>query len=279
MAMAPAEEAFEDVPVPADALVVNVEGFEGPLDVLLALAKTQKVDLAKISILALVEQYLSFIAEIRRLRIELAADYLVMAAWLAYLKSRLLLPPAEEPEGPSGEELAARLAFQLRRLEAMRQAADRLMARPRLGRDVFPRGMPERFRVRRETRQTDTLFELLKAYSAIAARVTPRTYQPVRVPVLAIEEARARLQRLLGTLPDWVGLQPFLVDALKAPEDAELKRSRLASTFSAALELVKDGRLELRQLKTFGTIYVRRRSASADAPPDAYPSGAGANDA
>ncbi|MFW6027439.1 MAG: segregation and condensation protein A [bacterium] len=248
-----------------EALIVNVDGFEGPLDLLLVLARAQKVDLRKISILALVEQYLAFIAEARRSRLELAADYLVMAAWLTYLKSRLLLPPepGEEDEEPTGEELAARLQFQLRRLEAMRQAAGRLMARDRLGQDTFARGRPETIRLIRKSEYQDTLYDLLTAYARQRTRAPDTAYE-VRPPAIyRIEDARHRLERMLGAIGDWSQLDRLLPRPEKQDTAAKAEqRTALASTFTAGLELVRDGYLELRQLRHFGPIYVRSRAAA-----------------
>jgi segregation and condensation protein A len=242
------------------SLIVELDGFEGPLDLLLVLARAQKVDLRKISILALVDQYLDFITAAKRVRLELAADYLVMAAWLTYMKSRLLLPetPGTDDE-PSGEELAARLAFQLQRLEAMRRAAARLMARDRLGRDVFARGDPEGIRVVRRAAWEASLYELLKAYGAQPTLRVDERYEVKRRPVWAIEAARARLEAVLGRIPDWVLLESFLPEV--APPDGEGRRTYLASSFSAALELAKEGQAELRQEGLFTPIYVRPRRA------------------
>ena len=242
-------------------LIVDVDGFEGPLDLLLVLARSQKVDLKKISILALADQYLSFIEEARARKLELVADYLVMASWLAYLKSRLLLPEPEEEEGPSGEELAARLAFQLQRLEAMRNVAARLMARDRLGRDVFPRGAPEGVRINRRTEYSDTIFDLLKAYSDQRVKTVAEEMEIIRAPVLAIEEARARIEKMLGKISDWSRLDGLLL----AEIGFENGRTTLASSLTASLELVKDGHLEVRQLNPFGPIYIRRRAQDATA--------------
>ncbi len=261
--------APERKPSDPDVLIVDVDGFEGPLDVLLTLAKTQKVDLAKISILALVEQYLAFIHEAKRLRLELAADYLVMAAWLTYLKSKLLLPdPEDEEEGPTGEELASRLQFQLQRLEAMREAAAKLMARDRLGRDVFGRGSPEPIRVLLMAQYKDTLQDLLKAYTRQRTRSIEVRYAPERPQVYAIEEARRRIESMLGAIGDWSSLETFLPDTPLDAEDAPRKRrSHLASTFTATLELVRDGVMEVRQLRSFGPVYVRKRDPESTAPP------------
>lgn len=243
----------------AEALVVDVDGFEGPLDLLLTLARTQKVDLRHVSILQLAEQYLSFVEAAKRLRIELAADYLVMAAWLAYLKSRLLLPPEPEAEGPSAEELAARLAFQLERLEAMRDAGARLMARDQLGRDFFARGHAEHVVTRRRVEYDASLIDLLRAYSRIRTR---EDYQPLhmnRAPVLTPEEAISRLRSLIGDVMDWRTLQTFLPADWR--DDPKRRRSATAATFVAMLELVRRGEAELRQEAPFSEIMLRRRPA------------------
>ncbi len=242
----------------AEALVIDVDGFEGPLDLLLTLARGQKVDLRRISILKLAEQYLLFVEEAKRLRIELAADYLVMAAWLAFLKSRLLLPPDPVEDGPSADDLAAHLAFQLQRLEAMREAAAQLMARDQLGRDVFARGGPES--LRRETRVTysATLMDLLRAYARIKTRDDFQPLHLARGPVLTMEQALNRMRGLLGTAIDWVTLSAWLPD--EWARDPVRRRSATAASFAAALELVKAGRLDLRQDGTFAPIYLRQRS-------------------
>ncbi len=252
-------DQFEDRPqaeAGAGPLVVDLDGYEGPLDVLLALARDQKVDLKKISILALAEQYLVFVAEVGRHRLELAADYLVMAAWLAYLKSRLLLPEPEDDEELSGEEMAELLAFQLRRLEAMREVAARLMARERLGVDVFPRGAPEGVRVLRRSVYQVSLYELLTAYADQEAR--KGASEPLRLrreSIYTVEAAVARLESLLGKMPDWTVLQNFLPAGM---EDPFLSRSATASTLVASLEMAKQGKLLLRQGQLFGPIYLRR---------------------
>jgi len=236
-------------------LFLDLDGFEGPIDLLLVLAREQKVDLTKISILALAEQYLSFITRARSLRLEIAADYLVMAAWLAYLKSRLLLPVQEEQEvEPTAEEMAEALAFQLRRLEAMQEAAVRLMARPRLGEQVFPRGAPGGLQVVSAIRYELPLFDLLRAYAAQRNRrqASRLTIEPGRLH--SVEAALQRLQRLLGRTPDWQTLSAFLPRGLKGDI---VGRSGVASTLLAALELAKDGRLSLRQDRQFGPIWVR----------------------
>ena len=269
----PNAPSYDVAPASVDPanLIVDVDGFEGPLDLLLVLARSQKVDLKKISILALADQYLSFIEEARARKLELVADYLVMASWLAYLKSRLLLPEPEEEEGPSGEELAARLAFQLQRLEAMRNVAARLMARDRLGRDVFQRGAPEGVRINRTTEYSDTIFDLLKAYSDQRVKNVAEEMQIIRAPVLAVEEARARIENMLGKISDWSRLDGLLL----AEIGFENGRTTLASSLTASLELVKDGHLEVRQLNPFGPIYIRRRSqeATASTVPPAHDQG------
>ena len=243
----------------AEALIVDVEGYEGPLDVLLTLAQSQKVDLAKISILHLVEQYLEFVAEARRLKLELAADYLVMAAWLVFLKSKLLLPPEEEDEdGISAEEMAARLAFQLQRLEAIRNVAARLMARDRLGRDVFSRGQPQPLKVIKTPAYEDNLIDLLKAYSDQRVRTLPRGYVLKKAPAIAIEDARHRIEAMLGKIADWSSLE-LLMMPYGDTEDPAARKSSLASAFAATLELARDGFVEVRQMGPFDPIYVKRR--------------------
>jgi segregation and condensation protein A len=255
-------EASDEVPRDEEALVVALDGFEGPLDVLLILARTQKVDLAKISVLALAEQYLLFIAQAQRLRLELAADYLVMAAWLAYLKSRLLLPrESAGDDQPTGEELAARLAFRLQRLEAMRGAAATLMTRKRLGRDVFGRGMPEGIRTIRVRQFTAAIYDLLKAYAEQRKRTIKRVHVVPRRVVWSIKEARERLQALVGKCDaSWVQLDLFLEQFGAAPDIA---RTALASSFGATLEMARDGLLELSQAEPFAPIYVRKREEGA----------------
>lgn len=244
-----------------DRLVVDVEGFEGPLDLLLALARTQKVDLAKISVLALAQQYLDFIAEARRLRLEIAADYLVMAAWLAFLKSKLLLPaePSEEGE-PTGAELAALLAFRLKRLDAMREASAQLMTRKRLGRDVFARGLPEPMRVTRKSIYGANVYDLLKAYSQQRQRMAVRSLRMPPRAVWSLKDARDELERLLGMTLDWAPLDRLLAEFLVEPE---LRRTALASSFTASLEMTREGTLELRQSKSFAPLLVRRRERAA----------------
>lgn len=242
------------------ALVVDVDGFEGPLDLLLTLARSQKVDITRISILALAEQYLAFIEEIRRLRLELAADYLVMAAWLAYLKSRLLLPEAKGDDEPSGEELAAALAFRLQRLEAMRDAGARLANSNRLGRDVFARGEPEPVVVNRKSEYSATLYDLLSAYAAqrqhnaiAVVHVQPRT-------VWSLQEAREILIRMVGNIAEWTPLHAFVSPYLVTKE---MRATVMASSFSASLELAREGRVDLRQTAPFAPLYMRDRRADA----------------
>ena len=244
-----------------DRLVVDVEGFEGPLDLLLALARTQKVDLAKISVLALAQQYLDFIGEARRLRLEIAADYLVMAAWLAFLKSKLLLPaePSEEGE-PTGAELAALLAFRLKRLDAMRGASAQLMTRKRLGRDVFARGLPEPIRITRNSVYGANVYDLLKAYSQQRQRMAVRSWRLPPRSVWSLTEARGELERLLGMTLDWAPLDRLLAEFLVDPE---LRRTALASSFTASLEMTREGALEIRQAKLFAPLLIRRRERAA----------------
>ena len=252
-------DAFED-PRPDRTLleevdfVVDLDGYEGPLDLLLILARNQKVDLKSISILQLAEQYLGFVEAARQLRLEIAADYLVMAAWLAYLKSRLLLPDLEGSDEPTGEELAARLQHQLRRLEAMREAIDALMARPRLGLDVFSNGMPEGVRLIRQSSYECSLYELLQAYGAQAGRTNVTTLQLRPLIILSVEEAINRLRASLGHVPDWSSLETFLPPVAGSAME---RRSVKASTFAACLELAKRGELAIRQGKTFGPIFVK----------------------
>ncbi len=236
------------------ALLIDVAGFEGPLDLLLFLARNQKVDLARISVLALAEQYLEFIDSARRIRLELAADYLVMAAWLAYLKSRLLIPQQAKDDGPSGEEMAATLAFRLKRLEAMRDAASRLINRNRLGRDIFARGAPEHVPTRASSAFEASLYDLLSAYASLRQRqaVTQVTIERRRVWSLA--DARGILTRMIGEIEDWTALDQFMIRFLATPED---RVTAIASAFAASLELVREGRLEIRQEGAFQPIYMR----------------------
>jgi segregation and condensation protein A len=255
------EQDDGQAPSAGETLVVDVEGFEGPLDLLLALARTQKVDLARISVLALAQQYLDFINEARRLRLEIAADYLVMAAWLAFLKSKLLLPAEQDEDGePTGEELAQLLAFRLKRLDAMREAAAQLMTRKRLGRDVFARGMPEPLRISRKSTYQADLYDLLKAYAQQRQRTAVRTWQVRQRTVWSLKEAREELERLLGMTCDWAPLDQLLAEFLVGPE---LRKTALASGFTATLEMTREGALEIRQAKLFAPLLVRRRGAEA----------------
>lgn len=241
-----------------EALIVDVDGFEGPLDLLLTLSRRQRVDLRRISVLNLAEQYLRFVEAARALRIELAADYLVMAAWLAYLKSRLLLPPEPGDDGPSAEDMAAHLAFQLERLEAMREAAARLMARDRLGREFFARGAPETRSIDRQTRLTATLLDLVQAYARIRTKDEFRPYAFDRTDIYPLETALERLRGMIGETPDWTDLAGFLPPGWRAV--GSRRQSALASTFAASLELAKQGQIELAQAGTFAPIRLRRRS-------------------
>lgn len=235
--------------------VVDLEGFEGPIDLLLSLAREQKVDLKRISILALAEQYLDYVQEARTLKLEVAADYLVMAAWLCYLKSRLLLPDPPAGEEPSAEELAANLAERLRHLDAIRRAADALMAKPRLGIARFPRGAPSGLEIVRKSRFRGDLHALVQAYldHRLRDREQRFVYQPA--PVIRVDEALRRLTRMLGG-PDWQNLMAFLPPGI---EDLSTQRSAIAASLAASLELARDGVIELNQAAPFGPIYVRRR--------------------
>ena len=249
----PFELARPQPPLSAE-LVVDLEGYEGPIDVLLMLAREQKVDLTRISILQLADQYLAFIAAARRLRLELAADYLVIAAWLAYLKSRLLLPEPAPPDEPSGAELAAALTHQLQRLEAMQQAGARLMARPRLGRDVFARGAPEGLpRVLKPIYEA-TLYELLRAYGDQRQRKEASVLHIEATELYSMDDALQRLGRLLGRVPEWRMLASFLPPGLRG---GLVARSAVAATFAASLELVRAGKAQLRQDSAFGPIFLR----------------------
>lgn len=239
------------------ALVVDVDGFEGPLDLLLHLARGQKVDLARISVLALAEQYLAFIERARHLRLELAGDYLVMAAWLAFLKSRLLIPHKKTDEGQSGDELAAILQFRLQRLEAMREAATRLMNRNRLDRDVFARGMPEATTIRRESTYSASLYDLLTAYASQRQRNAVTNVRIAKRGVWSLKEARDILTRLIGDFDDWTALDRFLIDHAVTPQE---RRTAMASSFAAALELVREGTLQIRQDEAFAPLYLKGKS-------------------
>ena len=243
----------------AGSLIVDVDGFEGPLDLLLMLSRTQKVDLRRISVLKLAEQYLEFVNQAKALRIELAADYLVMAAWLAYLKSRLLLPPDPAEAGPSADELAAHLAFQLERLQAMREAAARLMARDRKGRDFFGRGIPEDVMRIRRVRHSATLLDLMQAYARTRTRDEFRPFVMDRQHVYTMEQALERMRGLIGYAGDWTDLVSYLPDGWEL--HPQRRRSATAAHFAAVLELAKRGQIELRQPESFAPIQIRRRDA------------------
>jgi segregation and condensation protein A len=241
--------------LPDDSLVLNLDGFEGPIDLLLTLSREQKVDLTKISILQLANQYLAFIERARDLRIEIAADYLVMAAWLAYLKSRLLLPAVKDEEGElSAEEMAARLAFQLQRLEAMRNVGKKLLERPQLDQEFFRRGDPEALKIVRNSVYEVTLFDLLRAYGAFRERenITALRIDPTQL--YSTESALGWLRRLIGDVPDWTTLEHFLPPGVG---DGIVRRSAVAATFAASLELVKSGEATLRQSGAFAPLYLR----------------------
>ena len=240
----------------AEALTIDIDGWEGPLDLLLALARSQKVDLRQLSILQLVDQYLTYVNEARELKLEVAADYLVMAAWLAYLKSALLLPRDPEIE-PSPEELALRLQLRLERLNAMREAGARLVARDRMGRDVFPRGAPEGLKVVRKSRWQAEIYDLISAYGQISARTRPVFHVVAVRPVMTLEDAIARVSELVGERIDWSTIESFL------PAEAEglYRKSALASSFVAALELARQGRVELKQKSAFAPLYLKAAQA------------------
>jgi segregation and condensation protein A len=260
--VAEAGPEFDAEAIAARPLLVDLDVYEGPLDVLLALAREQKVDLVKISILKLADQYLAFIEEARDLRLEIAADYLVMAAWLAYLKSRLLLPVEEQPEdGLTGEEMAEALTYRLRRLEGIRDAGSKLMALPRLGLDIFPRGDPEPIQIVKNPVYELTLFELLKAYGDGRRKAQFSTYSPVPLELYSIDDAMARLDSMLGHGMDWQTLFSFLPTTLR---DGLVKRSALAAMLIVGLEKTRQGDTELRQNFAFGPLYLRRKPS---APP------------
>ena len=244
--------------VAAEALIIDVDGFEGPLDLLLTLSRTQKVDLRQISILELAHQYLAFVEKAKTLRLELAADYLVMAAWLAFLKSRLLLPPDPTEEGPSGAELAAHLAFQLERLQAMRDCAARLMGRDQLGRDFFARGQIEVVERVKKVTYTATLLDLMQGYARIRTRDDFRPFVLDRENVFTMEQALERMRGLIGYAGDWTDIISYLPEGWE--NDPVKRRSATASTFAASLELVKEGHLEIRQTESFATIQLRKRT-------------------
>ena len=246
------------------SLVVDVDGFEGPLDLLLHLARGQKVDLTQISVLELARQYLAFIDSAKALRIELAADYLVMAAWLAYLKSRLLIPQQPGAEEPTGEEMAAILQFRLRRLEAMRDAAARLVNGNRLGRDVFARGMPEMVVVETKSAFQASLYDLLAAYGGSRQRAATTDMHVERRAVWSLKDARDIIERLVGTMGDWTALDSFLLAYVPAPDQ---RTTAIASAFAASLEMVREGMIDIRQDRPFAPILLRdstRRAPMAD---------------
>lgn len=274
---------IDETPLPSEALIVDLDGFEGPLDLLLALARVQKLDLAKISITALVDQYLAYIDNMRELRLELAADYLVMAAWLAFLKSKLLLPKeAKRPDEVSAEEMAQRLAFRLMRLDAMRTAAANLMTRKRLGRDVFFRGSPEAIRTVRETSHTAAIYDLLRAYADLRRRTIKVGHVVKQRKVWSIKDARMRLEDMVGEQSgNWLPLDLFIArylpemmreiadaaptdpaptDIAKPPVDP---RTLIASSFGATLEMTREGLIELSQDAPFAPIHIRRRGPIA----------------
>jgi segregation and condensation protein A len=263
-------ENFDDFQATAivadeEALLIQVDGFEGPLDLLLTLARNQKVDIAKISILKLADQYLGFIESAKKLNLELAADYLVMAAWLAYLKSRLILPQEKGPDNePTADEMATRLRWRLQRLDAMRAASTRLMGRERLDRDVFGRGAPEPVNVIKLRTYKDTMYDLLTAYATERVRkMGGGVYRPVQPIVLQIEEARERLERLLGRISDWSALTALLPLEWQG---AGRRRSAMASTLLACLEMARDGKVQLQQAEPFAEIYIRDGNRTPDAP-------------
>ena len=244
-----------------DAFVIDVDGYEGPLDVLLALARNQKVDITQISILQLANQYLAFVIEVRERNLELAADYLVMAAWLAYLKSKLLLPDLDEEDQPTGSELAAVLAFQLKRLEAMRTAGENLLNSNHLGRDFFARGMPEIFSVTINTVFDASLHDLMRAYGDMKRRQAPKSMTIEAANLYTVDRALARIRSMLGSTPEWKELWHFLPTDISNPL---VRRSAIAATFTASLELAREGKLDIRQTSTFGQIYISAKNEEAD---------------
>ena len=248
------------------ALVVDVDGFEGPLDLLLTLARQQKVDLARISILALADQYLTFIEQARALRLELAADYLVMAAWLAYLKSRLLLPETDTPEAQSAEEMAAALAYRLKRLEAFREVAQKLMDRPQLERDTFARGDPEPIAEIKTPLWSATLYDLLTAYATQRQKQVLGRVRFAQRKVWSLADARSAVERLIGVSADWNCLDDFLIEYMVEPALASSVR---ASSFAATLELVREGAIDMQQHAAFAPLYVRKRTVLAAVAADA----------
>jgi segregation and condensation protein A len=271
---APPEREHESLDLPFDqngaaagkegSFVVDVEGFEGPLDLLLDLARRQKVDLSKISVLALAEQYLEFIAATRRLRLELAADYLVMAAWLAYLKSRLLLPQAAKGAEPEGAELAEILQLRLRRLDAIRAAAEALVNRPRLGRDMFLRGQPEASLGTGAPQWRASIYELLSAYAHRRQKQALKSHPRVTLKqrfVWSLADARIELEKLAGRALDWTVLDTYLVAFCTTPE---VRRTVRASTLSASLEMAREGAISIRQDKPFAPLWIKRKAPQAE---------------
>ena len=260
-------DAFEtamstDLATDEQALIVDVEGFEGPLDLLLSLARQQKVDLAKISVLALAEQYLAFIEEARKIRLELAADYLVMAAWLAYLKSRLLLPEQAGDPGPSAEDMANALALRLQRLEAIRVAADQLNSRPQLGREVFGRGAPEPIADIKRPEWTATLYDLLTAYATQRQKSALSHVRFAKRTVWSLSEAREALSRMIGASYDWSRLDQYLISYVVEPAQ---RATAMASSFAVVLEMVREGQLEVNQSGAFAPIFLRKRAGDTQA--------------
>jgi segregation and condensation protein A len=260
-------DAFEttmsaDLATDERALIVDVEGFEGPLDLLLSLARQQKVDLAKISVLALAEQYLAFIEEARKIRLELAADYLVMAAWLAYLKSRLLLPEQAGELGPSAEDMANALALRLQRLEAIRIAADQLNNRPQLGREVFARGAPEPIADIKRPEWTATLYDLLTAYATQRQKSALSHVRFAKRTVWSLSEARDVLTRLIGASYDWSRLDQYLISYVVEPAQ---RATAMASSFAVVLEMVREGQLDVNQSGAFAPIFLRKRAGDTQA--------------
>ena len=242
----------------SEILIVDVDGYEGPLDLLLSLSRSQKVDLRKISISDLAVQYLKFIEKAKDLRIELAADYLVMAAWLAFLKSRLLLPLDPSEEGPSGADLASYLAFQLERLQAMRDTAAKLMARDRIGRDRFVRGVTESMMHRKKIHYTANLLDLMQGYARIRTKDDFRPFVMDRDSVFTMEQALSRMRGLIGFAGHWTDIASYLPEGWS--EDPKKHRSATASTFAASLELAKEGKIEIRQDDLFSTIKIRKKA-------------------
>lgn len=258
-----------------DSFQVDVDGYEGPLDVLLMLARDQKVDLTQISILQLADQYLAFVAVARQKNLELAADYLVMAAWLTYLKSKLLLPDMGDDDQPSGEEMAAVLAFQLRRLESIRDAGDNLLKRNQLGRDFFARGAPEAFTVTLRAVLDANLHDLMRAYGDMKRRQVPTSMSIEPVELYTVENALERIRRMLGSTPEWLDLSSFLPDDISDPL---VRRSAIASTFAASLELAREGKLNIRQDDVFGRITVSANNDGNQPGPNNEITGDGGTD-